>query len=48
MLIKSASYLLKEVDPDLWMQLKHRAVDERTTIKEILIKAIKLYLSKKP
>ncbi len=38
-----AEYQLRSVDPDLWHRFKTRALAERKTIKEILLRLITRY-----
>lgn len=38
------TYLLRGVPMELWQRLRHRAVDEGISLREILLRAIEQYL----
>jgi len=44
---KKISYLLKGIDPDFWIDVKLLSVIERITIKELILRAINLYIEGK-
>ena len=39
-------YLLRDIPEDLWTSAKHRAVDEGLSLRELILKALRLYLEK--
>lgn len=41
---KDQTYLIRNIPKDLWSKVKHRAVDEGVSAKEIIIRALKFYL----
>ncbi len=38
---------ITEFDPELWPKIKHRAADEDLTYRELILKAIKQYVTEK-
>jgi len=38
-------YILRDIPADLWTRAKHRAVDDGTNLREMVLKALKAYLS---
>jgi len=41
---KIINYLLRNVPPGLWLKIKHRAVDEQSNLRELIIKALTQYI----
>lgn len=41
------NYLLRNIPDGLWSRAKHRAVDDKLSLRAILIKALRLYLKPK-
>lgn len=39
------NYLLRDYPEDLWNRLKHRAVDDGTSVREIILRAIEAYIT---
>ncbi len=42
----TTSYVLREIPAELWALAKHRAIDERTSLREIIFRALKKYCEK--
>jgi len=40
----AGNYLLRDIPEDLWTQAKHKAVDEGSSLRELLLKALRAYL----
>ncbi len=41
---KIKSYLLRDIPLTLWVQLRHRAIDEGITIRALILSAIAQYI----
>lgn len=39
-------YLLKDIPEDLWSKAKHRVVDDKISLKELIVRALEEYLNK--
>lgn len=37
-------YLLRDIPNDLWQQAKHRAVDDKVSLRDLIIAALRAYL----
>ena len=37
-------YILRSIPEDVWQLAKHRAIDEKISLKELLLRALKKYL----
>ena len=40
----AGNYILRNIPEDLWKRAKHRAVDEKCSLRDILIKALEIYI----
>ena len=40
----AGGYLLRDIPEELWDQAKHKAVDERLSLRDLLLKALREYL----
>jgi len=43
--MKKLNYLIRNIPPDIWTQAKHRAVDEGISLKELILKALRQYIT---
>ena len=39
------AYLLRDIPAELWLAAKHRAVDEKLNLRELILKALQEYLT---
>jgi hypothetical protein len=42
----AGSYLLRDIPAELWTAAKHKAVDEKLNLRELILKALQEYLMK--
>ena len=42
-----SDYILRGIDKDLWLKVKHYAIDHKMTYKAILLEALVEYLKKR-
>ena len=42
----AGNYLLRDIPDDLWLKVKHRAVDDGGSIRDLVLKALYVYVSK--
>jgi hypothetical protein len=40
----AGNYLLRDIPEDIWNQAKHKAVDEGSSLRELILKALRAYL----
>ena len=45
---QTGDYLIRDVPQDLWDKAKHRAIDEGTTLRELVLAALAQYLKQQP
>ena len=43
---KGSDYILKRIPDALWMDVRRRAVEERITLKELILRALREYLER--
>ena len=41
---KTSSYILREIPQELWDKVKHRAIDDQITLRDLVFRAIRAYL----
>ena len=44
----AGAYLLRDIPAELWTAAKHRAVDEKLNLRELILKALQEYLKNTP
>ena len=44
---ESNSYILKDIDPELWKQFKHKLIDDNLNMKDGLLSLVKAYVDGK-
>ena len=40
------NYPLRDIPDEVWLALQHMAVDERTSVKELMLRALAVYVGK--
>lgn len=43
--VATSEYLLRDIPADLWDQVKHRAIDDQCSQREVVIAALRQYIS---
>ena len=41
---KTSSYILREIPQELWDRVKHQAINEGVTLRDLVFRAIRAYL----
>lgn len=41
----AGNYLLRDIPQDLWTQAQHRAIDEKISLRDLVLKSLHAYLS---
>lgn len=39
------TYLIRNIPPELWQSAKHQAVDDKISLRELILRAIRVYIS---
>lgn len=45
--MKLKTYTIKDIPATLWLRVRHRALDEARTIRELILDALREYLDKR-